>query len=819
MGTDVTDATRGAAPDPGDVVSVDDLAARLQELRVWAGVSYRELHRRVLRSRQQRNVPERPSFDSVHRCLQPGRKRLDPELVVDIAGVLLGDRESAQPWRQACRVVSGAQTAAGLVTVTELPTDPARFVGRSRELAGLRTAVGSSWGRLPTVLSVRGMGGVGKTSLATRLARSVAMRFDATGLAVDLRGYDPSLPPADPAAVLDGLLRRLGLAGNQIAGMDLGHRSTTFRTMVRGRPLVLLLDNAAGPDQVLPLLPGTPTSLVLITSRDIFELPGARVLDLDPMNPGDAVELLAERSGGDQVAGDPEMARQLVDLVGHLPLAIDLLGSRIASAPDWMLADHIERLREATQSRHLDDAVDATLRLSYEALGDDQRRLLRALALHPGPEFDGYAAAALVDRDLASVTAGLHGLVARSLLLSPQSGRYRLHDLVRTFAAGRVREEDPASRRREAQRRLCSCYTRTAVRAARLHAPETRSWLRAEDQPGIPDPELDDAAAATAWLETEATALLGIAWQAVEYGWVQQAAGLAMAIHWYLYVSGRTAVAEPLLRRVAELTEGITKGRALTAAAAMAIGEGRYADAEAPTGQALAIYRESGDLGLQSAALNNLGIIAHATGRTEEASRRYAEALALAEQTGDPGRQLHPVDGLGRVEEQRGNVDRALAYYQRAEELAAELGDPIRQVQTGLDVANVLQELGHNVEAVERSEAQLALARSVGYVDGEIHVLATIGVARSALGDHANAIPVLDEALALARDHGLGLAELQVLVDLGRALIAAGRADDAVARLQQAAGLAERLGQPEWVEEAREVFAEAERAAAATAAT
>lgn len=807
---------RGTPPDPGEVVSLDDLAARLQELRQWAGVSYRELHRRVLRDRERRGIPERPSFDSVHRCLQSGRRRLDQELVVDIAGALLGDRELAQSWRQACRVASGSATAAGLVTVTDLPTDLPRFVGRNRELEQLRETIRRSWGQSPTVLAIRGMGGVGKTSLAARLGRTVAMRFHARAFAVDLRGYDASLPPADPSAVLDGLLRGLGVTGREIAGLDRDGRTTLFRRLVRDRPLVLLLDNAATTDQLLPLLPDSATSLALITGRDALDVPYATAVDLRPMEVGEAVELLGERSGS-EVTADPAVATQLVELVGHLPLAIDLLGSRIASTPDWTLADHVERLREAGESRHLDDAVDAALRLSYESLASDQRRLLRLLALHPGREFDAYAVAALVDTDLPTATAGLDDLVASSLLLAPQPCRYRLHDLVRTFAAGRVREEDPASRRREAERRLLVAYAHTAVLAARLHAPETRSWLLPGDSV-TPSPELPDAATATTWLESEAANLLAAAWDGIENGWPQLAADIGLATYWYLYVSGRTSPADELLQRVAGSTDGLTQAGALTAVTIMAIGENRFADAEGPARGALELYLQVGDAGQQSAALNNLGIILYETGRTPQACQAWEESVRLAEQAGDLARQLRPVDRLGRVQEDLGDLSEAISYYRRAEQLAAELGDPIRRVQTGIHVAGLLQELGQNAEAIAASDELLGLARTAGYVEGEVYVLATIAAAQSTLGEFGSAIQLQRQALILARDRGLELAELQVLMDSGDTLVAAGRQDAAGALLRDAVTLAERLGQPAVVAEATRLLALSPTGGSATTA-
>jgi len=213
----VTDAVSGggAPPAPDAARSYDELAARLRALRAWSGMSYRALHRAVVRSRRDRRIAELPAFDTVHRCLQPGRTRVDVELVVDVAASLLGDRESAAIWRQACQVVARTVSEASLVTVSEVPPDQTGFTGRQAELAILLEAASRPGG---AVIAITGMGGVGKTRLAVHAAHRLAAAgrsFD-IGLSVDLRGYDTERPPADPAAVLDGFLRRLGVPNDLV---------------------------------------------------------------------------------------------------------------------------------------------------------------------------------------------------------------------------------------------------------------------------------------------------------------------------------------------------------------------------------------------------------------------------------------------------------------------------------------------------------------------------------------------------------------------------------------------------------------------------
>lgn len=258
-------AGRTEPPDPSDARTVEDLTGRLRALRVWAGVGHRELHRRVVALRRRRRVVELPAYNTVYRCLQPRRSRLDVELVVDIAAALLVDDAVVEPWRQACEVVMGRAADASIVAVTDAVGTAARdFVGRAAEIDRLVAAVEGG----ATRLVVEGMPGVGKT----RLVHHVAGLLLAGGagadltLGVDLRGFDPRRAPADPAAVLDGFLRRLGVPGSEVHAADLAGRARRFRALVEGRKVLLVLDDAAD-EEVAPLLPRSPTCVTLVTSR------------------------------------------------------------------------------------------------------------------------------------------------------------------------------------------------------------------------------------------------------------------------------------------------------------------------------------------------------------------------------------------------------------------------------------------------------------------------------------------------------------------------------------------------------------------------
>ncbi|WP_185448538.1 hypothetical protein [Kribbella qitaiheensis] len=196
-----------------------------------------------------------PVYDTVYRCLQPGRSRLDVELVVDVVRALTDDQAAAR-WRQAYQAITGTAADAAVVNVCDrLPDDRPGFTGRAAELRRLCELSASTQ---PVVVVIDGMAGVGKTSLAIRAAHRMAL--PAVVFTVDLRGHDPARSPADPGAVLDGFLKSLGLRGGQLAGLDLAARTARFRDLLLGKRALILLDNAASADQLLPLLPGTPCS-------------------------------------------------------------------------------------------------------------------------------------------------------------------------------------------------------------------------------------------------------------------------------------------------------------------------------------------------------------------------------------------------------------------------------------------------------------------------------------------------------------------------------------------------------------------------------
>jgi hypothetical protein len=352
-------------------------------------------------------------------------------------------------WRQALRVIGGEIRAASQVRVQDrLPPDLAGFTGRTTELDRLRQALhhGYQDGGAVVISAIAGMAGVGKTQLAIHAGHLLARDhpFDRV-LFVNLRGFhpNPAQPPADPADVLDGFLRLLGVPGQQVPH-DLPGRTAAYRGRLAGTRTLIVLDNAASEEQVRPLLPETPSCPVLVTSRrSLTALHRATHLTVDVFTPDEAVAFLTRAAPEVPVGEDPHAPARIARRCGYLPLALGLVTAHIRGTPGWTLTDHADRLDERHHNRRLDTGVELALDLSYQHLPANQQRLLRLAALHPGQDLDVHAAAALADSDLATARTHLRHLCRNHLLQQNTPGRYTFHDLVRAYATSRASDEDP----------------------------------------------------------------------------------------------------------------------------------------------------------------------------------------------------------------------------------------------------------------------------------------------------------------------------------------------------------------------------------------
>ena len=756
---DHVDAT---PPDPGRARTLDDLVDGLRRLKVWAGdPSYERITARVNATwtASGRPAADRARKTTVVDCFRHGRRRLNGDLVVAMVRALHPDVAYAAQWQQALRVVGGEARAAAQVRVhNELPAEPDRFVGREPEVDRLRRLIerGRRTGRAVVVSAIEGMAGIGKTELAVRVGHLVARDdpFDWV-LFVDLRGFDPEQPPADPAAVLDGFLRLLGMPGHQIPH-DVTARVAAYRKLLAGTDALVVLDNAADADQIDPLLPETPGCLTLVTSRRRLGGPVTHVV-VDLLAPAESLTFLAQALPEAPVGADSTAAARIAERCGHLPLALALIAGHIGATPGWTLTDHADRLDERHRAQRLDGGVELALGLSYQHLPADRRRLLRLVALHPGPEIDVPAAAALTDNDLPAARAGLDHLHRDHLLQRDTSGRYTFHDLVRAYAAGRAADEDPPADRRAALTRLFDHYLGTsaaATDALYLAGPTTA---------------FADHHAALAWLDAERPSLVAVASHTAAHGWPGHTTRLARTLFRYLnggYAADALTVHRHAHEAARQADDPSVRARAVTDLAVTHLQLSQLEQATDLLEQALELCRETGD---RARALTNLGVIDTRLGRHQSAADRFEQARDLCRQSDDRALEARVLANLGSAEERLGRYESAAGHLRQALVLCRRLGDRGDEswVLTGL--ASVEDGMGQCTEALAHYGEALSIQRELGKRDCEAWTLAGLGTVRHRRGEPDLAAAHYGQALTIFREiqdrHGEAHA-LKLLADM-----------------------------------------------------
>lgn len=414
------------------------------------------------------------------------------------------------------------------VPPAQLPPDVAEFTGRHAELAQLRTLLSDSARQAEAtvaILAITGTAGIGKTALAVRLAHQLAPRFPDIQLFVNLHGYDPQ-QRLTPGQVLDRFLRALGVAGDALPA-NTDEQTGLYRSLLASKHALVVVDNASTADQVRPLLPASPTCLVVVTSRDtlggLVAREGARLLSLDVLTAGEAIELLARVAGHDRVDREPQTAAQVARLCGYLPLAVRIAAAKLVTRPAWTLAhlagrlaDEQHRLGELTAG---DAQIRASFALSYDSLAPATARMFRRLGLIPGPDFTTGVAAALTDSTTDTAGTHLEALVDAHLLeaIPARRGRYRFHDLLRLYARERVLDEDSDHERAVGLRRMLDWYLDTADTADRLLDPSRRRLPR-DRVAGRSESVLRTRTHALAWFEAEQASLVAATHQAAEWG-------------------------------------------------------------------------------------------------------------------------------------------------------------------------------------------------------------------------------------------------------------------------------------------------------------
>ncbi len=695
----------------------------------------------------------------------------------------------------------------GPVLPRELPGPVPRFVGRAAELADLTGMLEQASAQRPRTLvisAIAGMAGVGKTALAMLWAHQVAGQFPDGQLHVNLRGYDPGQPM--PAAdALAGFLRSLGVAERDIPA-GTGERAARYRSLLTGRRMLIVIDNARDVAQVRPLLPGSPSCVTVVTSRDalagLVAREGARRLDLDVLPPAEAVELLRALIG-DRVAAEPAATVTLAACCGRLPLALRVAAERAAAAPGLSLADVASELADQQEQLDLLDAagdpltsVRAVFSWSVRQLDDEAARAFRLLGLHPGGDFDAYAAAALTGTTLRQAR-GLLDRLARAHLIQPAgTGRYGLHDLLRAYAAEQAADADREQDREAALTRLFDHYLATAAVAA-------GALFRADpDQPAPPQaagpvPPVTSPAAALAWLDAHRSTLVAVAAHAADHGWPGHAIGLAATIFRYLDVGHFTdaaAVHSHARRAAAQAGDRTAEAAALTMLGAADVAQGRLPQATSHLEQALALCRADGDRIGEARALSHLGLADYCQGRYQRSAECHHQALAIYLEAGDHPGEARELHHLGVVHLRQGRYEQAAGQLRRSLALFRDCGFRSGEAYVLGNLGELELRQGRYVEAAGHLQRSVRVGREVGSRLCQARALAYLGISELRQGRRRQAIGHLRQSLALHSQAGNPSGQAEALNGLGEAFLAASQAGQASAQHTAALALAIQCG-------------------------
>jgi tetratricopeptide (TPR) repeat protein/DNA-binding XRE family transcriptional regulator len=768
-----------------------------------------------------------------------------PAVAADAAMAGPGGAEANPPaWTPAPR--------AGSLVPRQLPADVAAFTGRESELAELDFLLPGTRPQEPdpkvgpvVISAVSGTAGVGKTALAVHWAHRVADAFPDGQLYVNLRGYDPD-QPVPVAEALAGFLRALGVPDAEIP-LEEDERAAQLRSAVAGRRLLMILDNAGSVEQVRPLLPGSPTVMVVVTSRDalagLVARDGAVRLEVELLPAAEAAALLYSLVGT-RAAADPASVATLAAQCACLPLALRLAAELAIARPETSLGELSAELAALEDRLALLDAggdtrgaVASVFSWSYRHLPADTARMFRLLGLHPAADFDGEAAAALAGVEVARARQ-LLGLLTRAHLIQlTGGGRYGMHDLLRAYAASQAAQCDGRQTRRAALTRLFDYYLATCAAALDCLAPAERQHRPATPPAAPAVPNLPDRTAALAWLEAELVTLTAVAAYTAVHGWASHTTRLATILTSYLDENhplqavtihthaldaarasadqaaqahalvdlGRTHFQrgdyqqaidcyDQALTLARELNDHSMLARALGSLATAHGALGRYGEAINGHQQALEVYRDLNDQLGEVINLSNIGLTYFRQGSYQEASSVQQQALALCRDLDDQYGVVYALNALGEISCHQGQHEQAESYLQQALQVGHPLGAQSLEAVTLTRLADVYGQQQRIKEATTLYQQALTICRQTGDRDGEADALIGTSHILVATGQITQARACLTTALALARQTRDPYQQARALQGLAAACHAAGQHDQARQHEQQARDIHAALG-------------------------
>lgn len=697
------------------------------------------------------------------------------------------------------------EPSAAPVRPAQLPASVPDFTGRASvvaELSELLSSASAAEGHVMAVSALAGIGGVGKTTLAVRVARRVRAAFPDGQLYVDLQGAGTRA--AEPETVLGAFLRALGTADAAIPD-SLEERAALYRSALDGRRVLVLLDNARDAAQVRPLLPGTEGCAALVTSRvRMVDLAGAHLVDLDVMSPEEALQLFTKIVGRERVASERESALDVVAACGFLPLAIRIAASRLAARRTWTVSALAAKL--ADERRRLDElqagdlAVKATFELGYGALDPAQARAFRLLGLADGPDISLAAAVAVLDLPAEATEDLLEALVDTSLLESAAPGRYRFHDLVRLYArACAERDEQPPGERDAAMSRLLDFYLATAARVFAIECPGDRlvDDLEATQYPGL---TFTEGSAALDWLYTEAAPLLACVRQSAGTGRLRRAVDLLWAAKDLTESGANSHQYETTARAMCEATQAAgdarAEGRARTVLTDVLLVSGRIQQAEQHAQLAMALADSVQDATAISWVANNRGLICLHEGRYADGKPFFDRAIEGLRAAGNRPFEATSLCNLSRTHLGMGNIAKGVEFAQRGLAIHTEFGRTVRLANSHYAVGIALHRADRYAEAlVQFSEALGILGDHRQRLwEGTTHF--RIAEVHLAARRPAQAARHAEQALALGFIGGDRM-QGNIVTLLGRALAVLGQADRARACWREALSLYEQDGASE----------------------
>ncbi|MEU9890716.1 tetratricopeptide repeat protein [Sphaerisporangium sp. NPDC051011] len=722
--------------------------------------------------------------------------------------------------------------------------DTAAFTGRTAELDQILRRQARK--DAVTVIAIDGMPGVGKTALAVHLAHRLTEEYPDGLLYLDLHSHDARQERMDPVTALGRLLRDLGVTSVR-DGLDpvphgLDERATMWRTYLAHRKVLIVLDDAAGHEQVRHLLPGVPGCLVLVTSRRrLVGLDNAQPLSLDVLSPEEAVTLFGRVLRRRRVTPEEEDdVATVVRLCGYLPLAIQMVASRLDHRAAWTVADLADRLEKAGrllgEIRAGDREITAAFELSFLDLAPDQQRAFRRLGLHPGVELTARSVAALLGYEAAGAERFLEELMDHHLIAEPRRGRYRFHDLIREYAR-LLAEEEPEDEREATIERVLDYYLFTADAADRLLYPyRLRGPIEVPSAVSV-EPAVRTAPEARDWLAVELQNLLLAAHYADAHGSRRHAALLARVLGRYLELWGPWAEGARLHERAVMMWRDIGDQRALAYALAdlsvlqrcsghydkalrsadealeiqRAAGDKRaVADLLDQKGlvhgyrwefdvafgyheQALDLRRESGDRYGEVDTLNYMAKVHYNRGDYPKAARDLETALELCREAGDRGRQRMALNNIAKLETRRGEYRSALRLYEEAMSVDPVMG-PQNEASWLNNVAEVYRHLDRYVDALDHYRKALEAYREIGDPQSEAEVLNNIGNCLVCMGKDGEALIHYQSALHIAIEISSRGEESEALRNIGTVHHRANRSDSALDYFEKALHRARGIG-------------------------